>query len=244
METLTVEEIIGGVQNEDYAEHHVVLLQLLSNLVGESSEEAMVLSVFQFVLCHLQQIYCQPHQEEKTDLLLVILSNLTVSETNSALLMKLISSDHNDFMHQLLEHFFHVDTMNEELNASTTSTIASVVSEIVPIPSSEATESSPVEPEQAISEIVVTKSKEEEEAAAAILAAQVAEAEALLFLLDVNDPLQKLSLLLLNLTRLEAGREMLLKQSSGLMPRIIAQVLTVDGNPIQYFSTVSFNTNN
>ncbi len=168
MEDLNVQDVLAGLKNVLFIEHHITLLQLLSNMVCEdavANDEAQVRTIITFTMQKITaalgaQHQEAQHQEETLDLCLTVLSNLTVLEKNSQIFLEVVEAFAEPFRRVLLSYF----------NSDN------------------------------ITQILV-------------------EGNEISF-----DPFQKALFIVCNITRLEAGRALVLRRSSNYIPLILSEV--------------------
>ena len=98
MEELNIDDLINGLASVDYAEYHVVFLQMLSNIVADeesSKDETVGKKVLEFSFKRLQKSRTDNNNEE-IDLVLTILSNFTVLESNSTRFFEYLDTSADD----------------------------------------------------------------------------------------------------------------------------------------------------
>jgi hypothetical protein len=94
MEDLNVDDILAGLGNAGYADHHVLLLQLLSNRVCEeefNKDGTDTKKVIEFAFQVFRSI--DQRSAEEIDLLFTVLSNMTQQESNCDIFLGVLSEN-------------------------------------------------------------------------------------------------------------------------------------------------------
>ena len=92
MEELDIDDILAGLSNAAYADHHIMLLQLLANHVCEDIDATIAKKVQSFSMAHMQA-RIKRFDAEELDLIFIVLSNLTTADANCELFLEYLSED-------------------------------------------------------------------------------------------------------------------------------------------------------
>ena len=125
----SIEEVIAGMEHDEYKDNAVLLLQLLVNKVAETStvlQEKDAEMLILYTLHRLSMIIKEEGEEreetvgnDRVNYYLLILNNVTHSEKNSLLFCELVSHKNESLLpifYKLVRRFLDYDIWNEKQN--------------------------------------------------------------------------------------------------------------------------------
>lgn len=115
MDELSIQEIINGLNDQNFTEHHLLLVQLLANRFADDQhiQSTDVEATLKYLLSWLNVNSSIFHETELVHFHLVVLANLTLTEANCAFFFSQMSIDVAPFQ-RLVGAFLGHNAQTEE----------------------------------------------------------------------------------------------------------------------------------
>lgn len=209
-EELSIPEILLGFTNNSFKDSQELLLQLLVNKSAEALaefDEKSSSSIFQICLKKLSSSI----KSSLIDLCLSLICNLTATEENSQILLNECVINESPGLSTLkpelafvVESFLNYDSQLVEKSLEDILPSAAAIAEVNSSKIQSSTDQDQSSPSTVTQTTAIFNVEDEN--------------------WELNDPWQHMSSILCNLSRIETGRKILLKQSSGYMQKLVRQI--------------------
>ena len=185
-EDYSVSDLLNGLKEDSYKQHHTTLLQLLVNIAGSNINDfnstitsndtkTLLVEVYEYILSKLHK---DSIENEMINLLLSLLANLTIDDNNISIFLNYIDIDNDNSKNVLRNSFIQMIERFLDYNPQVENSIVSNDNDNI------------------INDDIWYN----------------------------YDPWQHTSSILCNFCRIDNGRKIILKQSSGYMEKLILQI--------------------